>query len=220
MGKRPFDRAWLTGVCMSRTWCLFVVPVLVVLALLTPGTASAGVQVGIGFGTTIGPHYHHHGYGWYGGWYAGPDYYYYDPWWYYPGPVVVGPPVIVERPPVIEREYRPPAPPKEQAPDLVAQKLQEKKSESLKKLKIGDPSNRVQAVKELEPFETDSKVRTALEQTLLSDRDPQVRKAVAELFGRVQDKKTLSVLKQAQTNDSDRDVRQAAYKAVILIEGY
>ena len=206
---------------MSRTWCLLVVPV-VCLALLMSGTASAGVRVGIGFGTTIGPHYHHHGYGWYGGWYAGPGYYYgpyYDPW-YYPGPVVVGPPVIVERPPVIVREYRPPAPPKEEAPDLVAQKLQEKKSESLKKLKIGDPGNRVQAVKDLEPFAGDTKVRTTLEQTLLSDRDPQVRKAVAELFGRVPDKKSLSVLKQAQTSDSDRDVRQAAYKAVIMIEGY
>jgi len=205
---------------MSRTWCLFVVPVVVCLALLTPGTASAGVQVGIGFGTTFGPHYHHHGYGWYGGWYAGPHYYYYDPWWYYPGPVVVGPPVIVEQPPVIVREYRPPAPPKEPTPDPVAQKLQEKKSESLKKLKIGDPGNRVQAVKDLEPFEGDMKVRTALAQTLLSDRDPQVRKAVAELFGRVQDKKAISVLKQAQASDSDRDVRQAAYKAVIMIEGY
>ena len=199
-----------------------VVLVVVCLALLTAGTASAGVRVGIGFGTTIGPHYHHHGYGWYGGWYAGPGYYYgpyYDPW-YYPGPVVVGPPVIVERPPVIVREYRPPAPPQEPAPDLVAQKLQEKKSESLKKLKIGDPSSRVQAVKDLEQFAGDTKVRTTLEQTLLSDRDPQVRKAVAEVFGRLQDKSTLRVLKQANKDDSDRDVRQAAYKAIIMMEGY
>jgi HEAT repeat protein len=138
--------------------------------------------------------------------------------------VVVGPPVIVERPverePVIIREYRPPAPPKEPTPDPVAEKLQQKKSESLKKLKIGDPNNRVQAAKGLEQFEADAKVRTGLEQALLSDRDTQVRKSVAELFGRVQDKKTLPVLKQAQANDLDRDVRQAVYKAIILIEGY
>jgi hypothetical protein len=206
---------------MSKTWCLLAVPV-VCLALLMAGTASAGVQVGIGFGTTIGPHYHHHGYGWYGGWYAGPGYYYgpyYDPW-YYPGPVIVGPPVIVEQPPVIVREYRPPAPPQAPAPDLVAQKLQEKKSESLKKLKIGDTSSRVQAVKDLEQFASDTKVRAAMEQTLLSDRDPQVRKAVAESFGRLQDKSTLRVLKQANKDDADRDVRQAAYKAIILMEGY
>ncbi len=63
-------------------------------------------------------------------------------------------------------------------------------------------------------------VRTALEQTLLSERDPQVRKAVAELFGRLQDKSTLRVLKQANADDSDRAVRQAAYKAIIMMEGY
>jgi hypothetical protein len=204
---------------MSRTRYWLVVPALACLALLTP-VASAGVQVGIGFGATVGPHYHHHMYGYYPYWSVWPDYYYYDPYWYYPSPVVVGPPVIVERPPVIMREYRPPAPVKEPTPDPVAEKLQQKKSESLKKLKIGDPNNRVQAAKDLEQFEGDAKVRTGLEQALLSDRDPQVRKAVAELFGRVQDKKTLQVLKQANANDLDRDVRQAAYKAIILIEGY
>jgi len=103
---------------------------------------------------------------------------------------------------------------------MVSEKLQEKKSELLKKFKIGDPSSRVQAVKDLEPFIADSKVRTALEQALLSDRDAQVRKAIAELFGKVQDTKTLPVLKQAQANDADRAVRQAAYKAIIMMEGY
>jgi hypothetical protein len=207
---------------MNRVWYRLIVPALACIAVLTPGVASAGVQVGIGFGTTIGPHYHHHMYGYYPYWSVWPDYYYYEPWyydpWYYPGPVVVEPPVVRE--PVIIREHRPPAPPKEPTPDPVAEKLQQKKSESLKKLKIGDPSNRIQAAKDLEQFEADAKVRTGLEQALLSDRDPQVRKAVAEMFGRLQDKKTLPVLKQAQANDLDRDVRQAAYKAIILIEGY
>jgi len=55
---------------------------------------------------------------------------------------------------------------------------------------------------------------------LLSDRDPQVRKAVAQLFGRLQDKKTLPVLRQAHKDDADRDVRQAAYRAIIMMEGY
>ncbi len=207
---------------MSRTRLAVLVSALACLALLAPGAASAGVRIGIGFGTTIGPHHHHHGHGWYGGWYAWPGYYpfdpRYDPWWYYPAPVVVAPPVVRER--VIVKERQPPAPPKDEALEMVSEKLQQKKSESLKKLKIGDPSNRVQAVKDLQPFAADSKVRTALEQALLSDKDAQVRKAVAELFGKVQDKKTLPVLKQAQANDADRDVRQAAYKAIIMIEGY
>jgi len=206
----------LTGVRMSSTRFRLVVPALACIALLAPGVASAGVQVGIGFGTMIGPHYHHPMYGYYGGWYGWPDYYWYDPW-YYPGPVIVEPPVVRER--VIVREHKP-APPKEQTPDLVAEKLQQKKSEQLKKLRIGDPNSRIQAAKELEQFEGDAKVRTALEQALLSDRDPKVRKAVAELFSRLQDKKTLPVLKQANKDDSDRDVRQAAYKAIIMMEGY
>ncbi len=197
---------------MSRTRYWLVVPALVGVALLTPGIASAGFQIGIGVGTSFG-HYHHHGYYGYYGWYGWPGYYYYDPWWYYPAPVVVSPPV---REHVVVRDYYPPAPPK----DLVSEKVQQQKSELLKKLKIGDTADRVQAAKDLEPFARDGSVRTALEQALLSDRDAQVRKTVAEIFGRLQDKGTLRALKQAQQNDSDRDVRQAAYKAVILIEGY
>jgi len=102
---------------MSRIWFQRLVAALVCLTLLTPGVASAGVQVSIGFGTTIGPHHPHYGHGWYGGWYAWPYWYdpWYDPWWYYPGPVVVGPPVVVERPAVREhiivREPKLPAPP-------------------------------------------------------------------------------------------------------------
>jgi len=194
----------------------FVVPALVCVVLLMPGVASAGVHVGIGFGATIGPHFQHH-HPWYGvSIYAPlwPDYCYWDPWydpWYYPAPVVV------ERPRITVTEHQPPAPPK---PDLVGEKLEQTKSESVKKLRIGDGSHRLQAVKDLEQFAGDSKVRTALEQALLSDRDVQVRKAVAELFGRVQDKNALKALKEANAKDSDRSVRQAAYKAIILIEGY
>jgi hypothetical protein len=207
---------------MSTRASRFVVPALAGIALLTPGMACAGVQVGIGFGTTFGPYWHHHhGYGGYVYAPLWPGPYWYDPWydpWYYPAPVVVSPPVVVERPPVIVQEPKPPAPPKQ--PDLVGEKLELNKSESLKKLRIGDPGNRLQAVKDLEPFARDAKVQTALEQALLSDRDPQVRKAVAELFGRLQDKNALKALKEANANDSDRAVRQAAYKAIILIEGY
>ena len=203
---------------MSKTSFRLIVPALVGVISLASAVASAGVSVGIGFGTTFGPHYHHpmHGYYVYGP--LWPDYYYYDPWWYYPAPVIVEPPVVREH--VIVREHRPPAPPKEQPKDLVGEKVQLQKSELIKKLKIGDTSNRLQAAKDLEPFTGDPKVRTALEQALLSDRDAQVRKTVAEMFGRLQDKSTLRVLKQAQKDDADRDVQQAAYKAIILIEGY
>jgi hypothetical protein len=40
------------------------------------------------------------------------------------------------------------------------------------------------------------------------------------LFGQLQDKKTLSTLRQAYREDSSREVQQAAYKAIVMIEGY
>ncbi len=205
---------------MGKTRSLLAVSALVCLMLLASGTASAGVAVGIGVG--FGPHYYHHyyphGYVVYGP--AWPGYYCYDPYWYYPAPVVVSPPVVVERPPVVIREYTPPTPPQPPTPDPATMKVEQKKNEALTTLKIGDTSNRVQAVQDLQPFVGETRIRTALEQTLLADRDSQVRKTVAEMFGRVQDKKTLPTLKQVNANDSDRNVRQAAYKAIILMEGY
>lgn len=203
----------------TRNWYLILA--LACLGVLMPGTASAGVQIGIGFGTSFG--HHHHGHGWYGGWYAGPHYspYWYDPWWE-PYPVVVAPPVVVRERRVIIEESRPapPRPPKVEKAEPLSEKQQNKRSESLKALQIGGVSNRVQAIQDLEPFARDVKVRTSLEQALSKDRDPQVRKTVAELFGRLKDSKTLPALKQAYAEDEDRDVRQAAYKAIVMMEGY
>lgn len=204
---------------MSRIQYRYLIPALVCLAVVLPGTAAASVRIGIGFGTSIG-HYHHH-HGWYGGWYAGPDYYGYDPWWE-PWPVVVAPPVVVHERRVIIEEHRPAPqlPPKVERAEPLSEKQQQRRSESLKVLKIGDVDNRVQAVRDLEPLARDDKVRTALVQALSKDRDPQVRKAVAESFSRLKDARTLPALKQAYAEDEDRDVRQAAYKAIVMMEGY
>jgi hypothetical protein len=220
---------------MSRITHRLVVPALVSLALLMPGTAGAGVSIGIGFGGSIGPHYYgdHHwrsgwsaGLGWYNPWYGpwyGPGY---GPWygpgygsWYGPG---YGPwygPVVVDRDAVIKGQNPSASEPiaKSVEPPSV---WRQERSELLEKLRIGDVSNRLQAVKDLGPFANDDQTRKALEDALLSDRDALVRKAVAELFGRLQDTKTLPALKKAYATDSNRDVRQAAYKAIILIEGY
>ncbi len=205
--------------CRNSVKYWYFILALVCLVVLMPGTASANVQIGIGFGTTFGHHHHHHG--WYGGWYAWPHPYWYDPWWD-PYPVVVAPPVVVRERRVIIEEQKPapPRPPKVEMAVPLSEKQQQKRSESLKALKIGNASNRVQAVQDLEPLARDVKVRTTLEQALSKDRDPQVRKAVAELFGRLKDGKTLPALKQVYAEDEDRDVRQAAYKAIVLMEGY
>lgn len=179
-----------------------------------PGVACAHVRFGIGFGTVIGPHYPVYG------WYGWPDPYWYDPW-YGGWPVVVAPPVVVRERRVVVEAAPPPAPkPPADTPQPLSQQQQQKRSELLKRLRIGDASNRVQAVQELAPFADDDKVREALQRALLSDREAQVRQAAAELFGRLQDKETLPALRQAYREDSSREVRQAAYKAIVMMEGY
>ena len=209
---------WLIRMYMSRIQHRFVVLALVCLALSMSGTAAAGVHIGIGFGTSFG-HHRHFGHHWYGGLAVYPSWYWYDPWYDYP--VIVEPPVVVRERRVIVREHKPPAPQASvQSTEQLSESQQQKRSELLEKLRIGDVSNRVQAVQGLGQFPNDEKVRKALERALLSDRDPQVRKAAAEQFGHLKDKGALPALKQAYAEDSDRDVRQAAYKAIIMMEGY
>jgi len=199
---------------MNRIQYRLLVPVLALVALAMPGMASARVRFSIGFGTVIGPC--HPGYGWH----TWPHPYWHDPW-YDCGPVVVVPPVVVRERHVVVEAPRPPSPrPTIDTPEPLSQQQQQKRSELLKKLRIGDVNNRAQAVHELAPFANDDKVREALQRALLSDRDAQVRKAAAELFGRLQDKRTLPSLRQAYREDSSREVRQGAYKALIMMEGY
>jgi len=208
----------------NRTQYGYLIAALVCLAMLLPGTTSADVHVGIGFGTVIGPRYPHHMHRWYGGWHTWPDYYWYDPWydpWCDPYPIVVAPPVVVRERRVVIEEPRPAPPrPEVQKAEPLSEQQKLRRSELLKVLKIGDASSRTDAVLDLEPFARDQNVRVALEQALSKDREPQVRKAAAELFGRLRDPKTVAALRQTYAEDENRDVRQAAYKALVMIEGY
>ncbi len=63
-------------------------------------------------------------------------------------------------------------------------------------------------------------MRKALEKAIRSDRDAAVRKAAVEALAKQSGKKAVPALKQVYAEDANRDVRQAAYKALILIEGY
>lgn len=199
---------------MSKTRYRLLLPALACLALAVPGTTSASVHFSIGFGTTIG-----HGHPFYG-WHAWPHGYWYDPW-YDCGPVILGPPVVIPRRHVIVEEHRlPPPRPRVENSEPLSETLLQRRSKLLKKLRIGDVNSRARAVHELAQFAGDDRTRTALERALLSDRDAQVRKRVAELFAGLKNKKTLPALKQAYAEDRDRDVRQAAYRAIIMIEGY
>jgi hypothetical protein len=186
--------------------------------IAVPGAAYARGHVRVGVGV-------HMGYGGYYGWY-GP---YYDPWydpWYHPWyyhydyePVFIGPPVVIERPPAVV--YEPPLPrPLPPLGPVLSEAQQQKRTELFERLRIGDVDARVKAAQGLVAFTGDSKTREALEKAIRSDRDPAVRKAAVEALAKQSGKQAVPALKQAYKEDASRDVSQAAYKALIMIEGY
>ncbi|MEJ2705340.1 MAG: HEAT repeat domain-containing protein [Sedimentisphaerales bacterium] len=127
-------------------------------------------------------------------------------------PIVVDPPVVV---------YDPPAPAGKPPVDTqLSEAIRKKQSELLKVLKIGDKEKRLQAIDQLAAFSSDAKVRAALEEVLLSDPDPDLRKEVAVAFGKTESQLVVAALTQAKDNDPVRDVRQAAYRSLIMIKGY
>jgi hypothetical protein len=214
---------------------------LICLLLIMTSAASTRVYIGIGFGASYGcyPHYygyHHYPYYRWHGYYGG----YHYPWYwhsYYPGyyyspgssvwisgyyPIVIG-----QKPAPREPESSNPTEvagatkrADRQTMAELGRSIGRHKSEQLKVLKIGTKGNRLRAIRELARFPNDPKVREALERVLLSDPDPELRKQVATVFGTTENPKTVAALKTAKAIDPDRDVRQAAYRAIIMIEGY
>jgi len=91
---------------------------------------------------------------------------------------------------------------------------------TIKILKIGDKENRKEAIHDLAGFSFDDKVRESLEDVLLSDPDPRLRRQVAESLGKTTNKNVLPALEKAKADDPNREVRQEAYKAIIKIRGY
>lgn len=216
---------------------------------LLPNAASARVNFHIGFGTGIGhrnssfhigyrPHY-----GLHGGYYRWPDrgrhrghrnFPRRKPW-HSSGvsvsidglfPIIFRPPVVVKAPKVITESHvvieEPECQSKLEDDKNTAElfeKLRLRKSELLKKLRIGDKDKRKETIRELAGFSFDKKVREALEEVLLSDPDPELRKQAAESFGKTSNKKVIPALEQAEADDPNTEVRQEAYKAIIKIRG-
>jgi hypothetical protein len=199
---------------------------LICLLVLLTGTVEARVYVGIGFGTSFGHHHRHyygHHYpqhGWHS-WWAGCH----DPWYsHWPGHcypwgssfwIHQSYPITINARPRIKAPADSPAP-KPQICERTRQQL----NELLRVLKIGDKESRLGAIRELAPFCFDLKVQAALEKVLLSDADAELRKQVAISLGKTENPDVTAALKIAKAKDPDRGVRQAAYRAIIMIEGY
>lgn len=197
------------------------------LVALLPGATEARVSFGISIGT---PFVHHYP-GFHHGWYPYHHSYPYCGWYPHYGwhrsselgiwmggyhPIVVAPPVIVHREVVTKAsEAMPDAQTAEQL-----DRLRQKKSELLKVLRIGDKERRIQAIRDLAAFSSDDGARKALENVLLSDPDPELRRQVAASFGKTENRNVLAALEEAKATDSSKEVRQAAYRSIILIKGY
>lgn len=141
-------------------------------------------------------------------------------------PIIIRPPVVLKAPKVItERQVvieEPECQSKleyDENTDELFEKLRLRKSELLKKLKIGDKATRKETIRELAGFSFDNKVREALEIVLLSDPDPELRRQAAKSFGKTSNKKVLPALEKADADDPDREVREEAYKAIMKIRG-
>jgi HEAT repeat protein len=87
-------------------------------------------------------------------------------------------------------------------------------------LRIGDRDTRAQAAHDLAAAHCDEKARLALERALLCDAETQVRRVAAESLDRLGDTRALPSLRQAYATDANREVRQAAYRGIIMLEGY
>jgi hypothetical protein len=199
-----------------------------------PRAATAGVSFSIGVGTTIGPCHPYHGWYSHRPWHRPPHFYH--PWhryhcrpwcapgvgvWICPRPVVVHVPAVVTQEHVVaEHERSACASASSRQPSYLMPKPQYSRSVMLKMLRIGDPVARARAARDMAAFRSDATVRRALERALLSDPDVAVRLATAESLDKLGDKRALPTLRQARANDSSREVRQAAYKAIIMLEGY
>ncbi len=199
--------------------------VLIFSLILLANTANGRVRFSIGIGTTFGHHhghYYHHYY---------PHHWWYDdcygPWWghsYWPGHHGSSfwfhhySPIIIDPPPRDKARQDPPHNPKPKPP--LSERMRKEQSELLRMLKIGDKENRIGAIGELAAFYYDSKARAAIEKAMLNDPDPEVRTEAATSLGRTSDRRAIDALKTAKAKDPDRNVRQAAYKSIIMIEGY
>lgn len=223
---------------------------LVSVFFVSTGTASARTRFYIGFGTSAGHyhsslyHCHYPHYTWDSGYYRWLDHdrylwmdrgRYHSSFWGWPScssgtsiyiggywPVYVTAPVaerhrVVTGSRVIVKpkpcEYDP-------ANAKLSAKVRSKKSELLKALKIGDKAARIKAIDQLAGYSFDDNVRKALEEIILTDPDPELRRQVAESLGKVKNMSVIPTLEKVRVHDTDIQVREQADKAIKKIKAY
>ena len=190
-----------------------IAAVSLLIGLSNAASARTSVYVRAGFGYPGFYHSYHPGYGFYHHpCYFGPPWRYYYPYretvivgggyWYDYGPdyYVVTPPVVVEKAPVVIEKQIVSVQPQgfDESTLELNKKLQNEKNELLKMLQTPDKEQRKEAIKELAGFSFDDNVRHAIENVLLSDPDPELRKEAAQTFGKVKNTKASLLWKKQE----------------------
>jgi hypothetical protein len=198
---------------------ILIMAVLLNLSLLATADVPARTHGFVYIG--VGHHYPHHY--WHGYWYPPPPFYYVGHPYCWMGDCY--PDVIVERPAVVVREtatpaqdYRFPAAPDEQTLRLFAS-IRNKKAELIKQLQSADKTERVKAIADLAGLTYDDQVKEKLKDILLKDPDPDLRKEVANAFGKSKNDQLISILEGVRVGDDNKEVRQAADQAIKNIKG-
>ncbi len=149
--------------------------------------------------------------------------YWYDDYWM-DDYVIVERPVVVERPsvfvegPVLRAQTNQYTAQVGADTQKLFASIRDKKGELLKQLQIGDKASRMKAIAELAGLSYDEQVREKLEEVLLKDADPDLRKEVVMAFGKVKNEKVIAVLEKVRVGDSDMGVRQEADDAIRKIK--
>jgi len=118
-------------------------------------------------------------------------------------PVVIGKKVVIVQPEKYDEET-----------GKIFEQLRCEKAELLQNLKEENKEKRKEAINKLAGFSFDIQVRKALEDILLSDPDPELRKQVAGALANVKNKEVLPALEKARVEDPNEDVRKEADKAI------
>lgn len=139
-----------------------------------------------------------------------PRYRYYTEPYYY---VVSPQPRVIEKRVVVVQPQQ-----EDEDTQALFEALRYTKAELLTKLETAGKQQRIEAIDELAGFSFDAHVRQALENILLSDPDPELRKAAAKAFGKVENAEALPALEKARVEDVDEDVRREADNAIKKIK--
>jgi hypothetical protein len=202
----------------------YILIVAVLVGLIIPAAANARGHYRGGFSVYAGyyhPPYYGYGFGFRP---------FFHPFGYpyamesYPN-VIFETPVVIERPAVIVHRTAEPAqvvyeytPAAKQSGETFAN-ARNKKAELIRQLQSTDKSEKLKAITSLAGFTFDDQVREKLKDILLNDPNQDLRKEVANAFGKSNNEKVIPILEEAKAADINKEIQQEIDQAIKKLKG-